>query len=73
MAIKPSTTPPAKKTRFNPTLQAIIGSMVLAIILATLVTGNPFDAVGRAYATLDGQAERPVPTEASPNSGVNPK
>ena len=73
MAIKPGTTPPVKQTRFNPTAVAIGGSMVLAIILATLMTGNPIGAVQRAYATLDGQAERPVPTQSSPNDGVVPK
>ncbi len=73
MAVKPSMTPPAKTTRFNPTAMAIGGSLVISIILATLLTGNPFSAIGRAYATLDGQAERPVPTEASPNDGNNPK
>ena len=73
MAIKPGTTPPAPQTRFNPTALAIGGSMVLAIILATLMTGSPIGAVQRAYATLDGQAERPVPTQPSPNEGVVPK
>ena len=73
MATKPTVNLPAKKTPFNPTLLAITGSMVVAIILATLVTGNPFSAVSRAYSTLDGQAERPVPTGPSPNSGDNPK
>ncbi len=49
MAVKPSTTPRNKATRFNPTAQAIVGSAVIAIILATLVTGNPFRAVRLAY------------------------
>jgi len=49
MAVKPSMTPRNKATRFNPTAQAIIGSAVIAVILATLVTGNPFRAVRLAY------------------------
>jgi len=49
MAVKPSITPRNKATRFNPTAQAILGSAVIAIVLATLVTGNPFRAVRLAY------------------------
>ena len=73
MALKPGTPSPAKRLPFNSTALAIAGSMVLSIILATLVTGNPIGAVQRAYATLDGQAERPVPTNPSPNEGNMPK
>ena len=72
MATKPGE-PPRKQVPFNPTALAIAGSMILSIILATLVTGNPIGAVQRAYATLDGQAERPVPTNSSPNEGNVPK
>ncbi len=49
MAVKPSTAPRNNATRFNPTAMAILGSAVIAIILATLVTGNPFRAVQLAY------------------------
>jgi len=49
MAVKPSMTPKNKATRFNPTAQAIIASAVIAVVLATLVTGNPFRAVQLAY------------------------
>ncbi len=49
MAAKPSTLPRNNATRFNPTAQAIIGSAVIAVILATLITGNPFRAVSLAY------------------------
>ena len=49
MAVKPSMTPKNKATRFNPTSQAIIASAVIAVVLATLVTGNPFRAVQLAY------------------------
>ena len=40
-----STNPPASRE----TLWAIIGSFVLALILATVLAGNPFRALGRAY------------------------
>ena len=49
MATKPLTKLRNPATRFNPTAQAIIGSAVIAVILATLVTGNPFRAVQLAY------------------------
>jgi hypothetical protein len=72
MAVKPSTTPQNKATRFNPTAQAIIGSAVIAVILATLVTGNPFRAVRLAYldyshtpATGAAKAD-PSPTKEDP-------
>ena len=45
MAINPAT----PKTGSRETLWAIIGSFVVAIILASLLTGNPFRSLGRAY------------------------
>ncbi len=49
MAVKPNTLPKNNATRFNPTAQAIVASAVIAVILATVVTGNPFRAVRLAY------------------------
>ena len=49
MAVKPSTPPENNAARFNPTAQAIVASAVIAVILATVVTGNPFRAVRLAY------------------------
>ena len=49
MAVKPSMLPKNNATRFNPTAQAIVASAVIAVIVATLVTGNPFRAVRLAY------------------------
>jgi hypothetical protein len=72
MAVKPSTTPRNKATRFNPTAQAIVGSAVIAVILATLVTGNPFRAVRLAYLDYShtpaaGAAKAdPSPTKSDP-------
>ncbi len=49
MAVKPSTTPRNPATYFNPTAKAIIGSALIAVVLATLMMGNPFRAVQLAY------------------------
>ena len=49
MAVKPTMLPKNNATRFNPTAQAIIASAVIAVIGATLVTGNPFRAIRLAY------------------------
>ena len=48
MARKPGTNP-APTPRFNETAIAIGGAMVLAVILGTLLTGNPFRAMQLAY------------------------
>ena len=48
MAIKPGTVP-ARPPRFNETSLAIGGSLLLALVLATLLTGNPFRAMRLAY------------------------
>jgi len=76
MAVKPSTLPrkPARNnaTRFNPTAKAILGSAVIAVVLATLVTGNPFRAVALAYLDYShtpaaGAAKaNPSPTKSDP-------
>ena len=72
MALKPSTLPKNKATRFNPTAQAIIASAVIAVIAATLVTGNPFRAVRLAYLDYShtpaaGAANaNPAPTKSDP-------
>ncbi|GAC1346618.1 MAG: hypothetical protein NVSMB18_29360 [Acetobacteraceae bacterium] len=41
--------PPAPTPRFNETARAIVVSLVISLILATLVTGNPFRALVLAY------------------------
>lgn len=62
MALKPSSDPAnlAKTPRFNPTVLAIAASVVIAFILATLLTGNPFRAMRLAYTDYS----------ATPASGV---
>lgn len=72
MAVKPSMMPKNSATRFNPTAQAIVASAVVAVILATLVTGNPFRAVRLAYLDYShtpaaGAANaNPAPTKSDP-------
>lgn len=40
---------PNSKPRFNETSWAIIGSVVISIVLATIMVGNPFSALRLAY------------------------
>ncbi len=50
MATKPSLTSATKPApRFNPTAVAIVGSLVISVVLATILTGNPLRAVRLAY------------------------
>lgn len=48
MAVKPGTSP-AKPPAFNETLMAIIGSLVISLVVATLMTGSPLRATILAY------------------------
>lgn len=41
--------PASPKTGSRETLWAIIGSFVISIVLASLMTGNPFNSLSRAY------------------------
>jgi hypothetical protein len=47
MATQPH--PTGKTPAFNETLMAIVVSIVIALILATILTGNPFRATVLAY------------------------
>ena len=53
MAMKP-TNVPLKRPMMNETAIAIAGSLVIAVVLATLVTGNPFRALVLAYTDYSG-------------------
>jgi hypothetical protein len=53
MAIKPGTTP-APTPRFNETAMAIGASLVIGVVLATILTGNPFRAMSLAYTDYSG-------------------
>ena len=68
MAVKPGTVPPPKQTPFNPTAIAIGVSLIIGIIGATIVAGNPFRATRLAYLdyshTPAGGAEKGSPTRA---------
>ena len=51
MANPPTTTVPTlgPKPRFNETTLAIVGSFVVAMVLGTILVGNPFRAIRLAY------------------------
>jgi hypothetical protein len=64
MAIKPGTSPvlsSAPGPRFNETAIAIGGALAIGIVLATLLTGNPFLAMKLAYTDY---SEAPAAGEA---------
>ncbi len=68
MAVKPGAVPTAKKVQFNPTAVAIGVSLLIGIVGATMVAGNPFRATRLAYLdyshTPAGGAEKGSPTKA---------
>ena len=75
MALKPGTAPPvAKPPAFNETTMAIVGSLVISLVLATVMTGNPFRATVLAYTdyshTPAGGAEKASTTDASATQGT---
>ena len=47
-------TPPARTPGVNQTAIAIAGSFVLAVVLATVMTGNPLRAMSMAYTDYTG-------------------
>lgn len=68
MAMKPSTTPTPNKVQFNPTAIAIGACLLIGIVGATIVAGNPFKATRLAYLdyshTPAGGAAKASPTKA---------
>jgi len=73
MAVKSGTTPKPKKVQFNPTAVAIGVSLLIGIVGATIVAGNPFRAMTLAYLdyshTPAGGAEKGSPTRAPLTQG----
>ena len=65
--------PPTSTAGSRETLWAIIGSFVLSIILATVLAGNPFRALGLAYLdyshTPAGGAAKADPVQAPKTEG----
>lgn len=59
--------PATPKTGSRETLWAIIGSFVFAIILATIMTGNPLKSLSRAYFDYSNE-----PRGGGPANGVAP-
>lgn len=64
--------PASPKTGSRETLWAIIGSFVFAIILASLMTGNPFSSLGRAYFDYTHEPRNGGSASAVPPGGVTP-
>lgn len=52
---------PKPPPRFNPTAAAICGSMLLAVVLASIFFANPITAVRRAYQGLE--SPKPIASE----------
>ena len=68
MAIKPDMTAP-KAPMMNETGKAIGASFVLALVVATILTGNPFTATRMAYTDY---ADKPVPGAAKSPVAAKP-
>ena len=68
MALKPTHTAASPSARPNETAIAIGASAVIALVLGTLLTGNPFRAFGLAYSsythTQDAGSLAPAPAPA---------
>lgn len=56
---------PQRTVRFSPTAMAIAGSMVFAIIAASLITLNPITAFRMAYTNYAGEVPASVATEGT--------
>ena len=67
MAMKPTTTPP----RFNETAIAIGGALLLAIVLGTALTGNPFRALRLAYTDYSHTPAAGAPTASTTHAPDN--
>jgi uncharacterized membrane protein len=68
MAIKPGTSP-APTPRFNETAVAIAASFVIGLVLATILTGNPFRAMRLAYTDYSVPAAVKAAPAAAPTKG----
>ena len=74
MAIKPGTSP-SPAPRFNETAVAIGASLVIGIVLATILTGNPFRAMRLAYTDYSGTpaaGEGKASTTRAPTPATKP-
>lgn len=56
---------PQKTVRFSPTAMAITGSLVIAVVLASLITLNPVTAFRMAYTNYAGEVPASVATEGT--------
>ena len=70
MSLKPA--PSAHKaTTFNPTALAIGGSLLIAVVLATVLTGNPFRAVRLAYTDYSNTPAAGAPPASTTDAPAN--
>ena len=56
---------PQRTVRFSPTALAITGSLVFAVIMASLITLNPITAFRMAYTNYAGEIPASVATEGT--------
>ena len=70
MTLVPTTRPPATP-RFNETAIAIAGSFVIALILGTIVTGNPFRAMVMAYTDYSATPAAGAPKASTTQAPAN--
>ena len=68
MALKPDMTAP-KAPMLNETGKAIAASLGIAVVVATILTGNPFTATRMAYTDY---ADKPVPGAAKAPAAAKP-
>ena len=61
---------PTSPSGSRETLWAIIGSFILSLVLATVLAGNPFRALGLAYFDYSHEpgADRTAPAHATPDA-----
>ena len=56
---------PLTKSGSRETLWAILGALVISIVLASFVAGNPFSALSRAYEDYSREPKAPGPAAST--------
>lgn len=71
-----ATNPAPTRTGSRETLWAILGSLVISIVLASVLAGNPFSALSRAYKDWGAEPYHGTPIASdthAPANAVNSK